>query len=94
LNEEAPKESDEIASKSRAFFNAAQYASLGLEMGIAVAIGAGIGYLLDDWLGTKPWLILVFLLFGVAAGFKGMIDAARRATKDAAASKERENDGA
>ena len=56
-------------------------------MGAAVAIGLGIGYLLDRWLGTKPWLLLVFVLFGVAAGFKGMFDAARRVT----ASKEREN---
>jgi F0F1-type ATP synthase assembly protein I len=61
------------------FFRAAQAASLGLEMGIAVAIGAGIGYLLDASFGTRPWLMLVFLLFGIAAGFKGMFAAARRA---------------
>ena len=79
-------------SRSRAFFRAAQFASVGLEMGIAVAIGAGIGYLLDDWLGTTPWLLLVFLLFGVAAGFKGLYDAARRATSDVTASKERKDE--
>lgn len=76
-------------SKSRAFFRAAQLASLGLEMGIAVAIGLGMGYLLDRWLGTKPWLMLVFILLGVAAGFKGMFDAARRV----GASKGRNDDG-
>jgi ATP synthase protein I len=79
-------------SRSRAFFRAAQFASVGIEMGIAVAIGAGIGYLLDSWLGTAPWLLLLFLLFGVAAGFKGLIDASRRATSDFTASKERKND--
>ena len=73
-------------SKSRAFFRAAQFASVGLEMGIAIAIGAGIGYLLDKWLKTSPWLLIVFLLFGVAAGFKGLYDAARRASKDVSAS--------
>jgi ATP synthase protein I len=77
------------SSKSRAFFRAAQLASLGLEMGVSVAIGLGIGYLLDRWLGTKPWLMLVFILLGVAAGFRSMFEAARRAT----ASKEREDDG-
>jgi ATP synthase protein I len=60
-------------------------------MGIAVAIGAGIGYLLDRWLGTSPWLLVVFLLFGVAAGFKGLIDAARRAAAHVTASKERKD---
>jgi ATP synthase protein I len=75
------------SSGSRAFFRAAQFASLGLEMGVAVAIGAGIGYLLDRWLGTKPWLLLVFLLFGIAAGFKGVIDAARKASASLQASK-------
>jgi ATP synthase protein I len=66
-------------------------------MGLAVAIGAGIGYLLDDWLGTTPWLLLVFLMFGIAAGFKGVIDAARRASSDvsgSSASKERKEHGA
>lgn len=65
-------------------------------MGIAVAIGAGIGYLLDARFGTKPWLLLVFTLFGVAAGFKGMIAAAQRAKPDVTASKqskESEDDG-
>lgn len=75
-------------SKPARFFRAAAFASLGLEMGISVAVGAGIGYLLDRQLGTRPWLLLVFILFGVAAGFKGMIAAARRARPDVTASNE------
>jgi ATP synthase protein I len=78
--------------KSRAFFRAAQFASLGLEMGLAVAIGAGFGWFLDSRLGTAPWLLLVFLLFGVAAGFKGMISAARRATTDVASNPPKDDD--
>jgi ATP synthase protein I len=62
-----------------AFFRAVQFASLGLEMGLCVAIGAGIGYFLDSRFGTKPWLLLVFLLLGIAAAFKAVIDAAKRA---------------
>lgn len=71
-------------SKDRpsAFIRGAQYASLGLEMGLAVAIGAGLGWWLDRTFGTKPWLMLVFLLFGVAAGFKAVYSAARRAMTD------------
>ena len=34
-----------------------------------VLVGGGIGYVLDDWFGTKPVLLTIFLLFGGAAGF-------------------------
>ncbi|HKA90671.1 MAG TPA: AtpZ/AtpI family protein [Haliangiales bacterium] len=69
------------------FFKQARFASVGLEMGIAVAIGAGVGYLGDNHFGTKPWLSLIGLLIGVAAGFKGMIDAAKKAKRSLESSK-------
>jgi ATP synthase protein I len=56
-----------------------KFASLGIEMAVATFIGWGIGYWLDLQLGTEPWLMLVFLLCGVAAGFKGVFRAAREA---------------
>ena len=31
-------------------------------------VGAGIGWLLDRWLGISPWGLIVFLLLGFAAG--------------------------
>lgn len=43
---------------------------LAMDLVFAVVIGFGIGYFLDNWLGTKPWLMLIFLIFGVAAGFR------------------------
>jgi len=73
------------------FFKMARFASVGLEMGIAVAIGAGAGYLADNHFGTKPWLSLVGLLIGVAAGFKGMIDAAKKAKASLGSSKDKED---
>ena len=39
------------------------------------------GYWLDTRFDTKPWLMIIFLLFGVAAGFKGMRRAAREANR-------------
>lgn len=56
-----------------------KFSSLGIEMAVATAIGWGIGYWLDLQFGTYPWLMLVFLLLGVAAGFKGVFRAAREA---------------
>lgn len=50
--------------------------SYGLRMGVelvaAVLVGAGMGWLLDRWLGTSPWLLILFFLFGVAAGFRNV----------------------
>jgi ATP synthase protein I len=56
-----------------------KFSSLGIEMAVATFIGWGIGYWLDMQLGTQPWLMLLFLLCGVAAGFKGVFRAAREA---------------
>lgn len=41
---------------------------VGVELFSAVIVGAGIGYLLDNVFGSKPWLLVVFLFFGGAAG--------------------------
>lgn len=42
---------------------------IGVELVSAVAVGVAIGLLLDYWLGTKPWLMVVFFILGSAAGF-------------------------
>jgi len=34
----------------------------------AVVVGAGLGYVLDEIFETKPWCLIVFLIFGGAAG--------------------------
>ena len=39
-----------------------------VEIVSAVAIGVGIGWLLDGWLQTTPWLMVVFIVLGFAAG--------------------------
>ena len=39
-----------------------------VELVSAVAVGVGIGWLLDQWLGTRPWLMLLFIVLGFAAG--------------------------
>ncbi len=41
---------------------------LAVEMVAALAVSVGIGWLLDGWLGTRPWLMIVFLVMGFAAG--------------------------
>jgi len=41
---------------------------LGSEFAAAIIVGAGMGYLLDTWLHTTPWLFLVMVMVGFAAG--------------------------
>jgi ATP synthase protein I len=39
----------------------------------AIVVGGGMGYLLDRWLHTKPWLLLVFGAFGFYAGVRDVL---------------------
>jgi len=41
----------------------------------AVVAGLGLGWLLDRWLGTRPWLLVAGLVLGAAAGFYEFIRA-------------------
>lgn len=38
----------------------------------ATFIGLAMGYYLDKWLGTDPWLTLIFLLLGIVSGFRNI----------------------
>lgn len=42
---------------------------IGVDFVAAVGVGVGIGLLLDYWLDTKPWFLILFFLLGSAAGF-------------------------
>jgi len=53
-------------------------------MGVAIGIGWGLGYWLDGKYDTGPWLMLVGLLFGVGAGFNGLIRTTRQVNANAA----------
>jgi len=67
----------------RAFFRElGRYSALGLEMSISVLIGGAIGYYLDKWLGTGPWLMVLWIGIGFAAGIRSLYRAALRSGKD------------
>jgi ATP synthase protein I len=59
-----------------------RYSALGLEMAASVVIGLAIGYYLDRWLGTTPWLTILWLGFGFAAGVRNLYRAAVRVGRD------------
>jgi ATP synthase protein I len=59
----------------------AYYSSLGFSVALSIFIGLGIGIWLDRKFGTTPWLTLVFLGLGIAAGFRNIGLAVKKARK-------------
>ena len=47
-----------------------RYSGLGVDLVANTLVGLGLGYLLDRWLGTTPWLMIIGLVLGTIAGFK------------------------
>ena len=54
---------------------------LGTELVASVAVGTIIGFILDNWFDTKPWLIIIFFFLGSAAGMLNVVKAANRMQK-------------
>ncbi len=70
-----------------------RFSTIGLEMGLAVVLGLFVGQYLDDYLGTEPWMLLLFLLFGAAAAFRNLFRLLRELnTTQALNDKSKEND--
>ena len=55
---------------------------LGSELVSAVVVGTIIGFILDSWFDTKPWLIIIFFFLGTAAGILNVIRTANRMQKE------------
>jgi len=49
---------------------------IGVEMVAALMVGVGVGLLLDWWLGTGPWFLVVFFLLGAGASILNVYRAA------------------
>ncbi len=65
----------------RNFRELAYYSSLGFQIALSVFIGLAIGVYLDRRFGSQPWLTLIFLGFGVAAGFRNIGLAIKKSKK-------------
>lgn len=82
----ARHEPDPRAIATSALAASTRYA---MEIAVATVVGGAIGWQLDRWLGTKPWLAILFLLLGLAAGFFNLLRAVNRETAEAKARAER-----
>lgn len=45
---------------------------IAVELVAAVVVGTAIGIALDKWLGTQPWLLILFFVLGCAAAFRNV----------------------
>ena len=61
-----------MENKRKLFRLIGRYSTIGLEMVISVVIGILFGWWLDRLFNTKPWLTIVFMLFGIVAGFRSL----------------------
>ena len=52
------------------------------ELVAAVIVGGAIGYGLDRWLGSTPWLFLLFFVLGFAAGVLNVVRAYEKMQKE------------
>ncbi len=61
---------------------AALFASIPALMAVGPIIGYFIGRWIDNWLGTTPWLMVVFIFLGFAAAGKEIYNIVRKVNKN------------
>ncbi|MFM1813828.1 MAG: hypothetical protein RLZ98_523 [Pseudomonadota bacterium] len=55
-----------------------QAMKIAIELVVGVAVGGFIGWFLDKQLGTRPWLLMLFIVLGFCAGMLNVIRTAQR----------------
>ena len=77
LNEAQGRRAPQVdqAARGAAFGQAFKIA---VELVAGVLFGGFIGWVLDRQLGTRPWLLIVFIILGFAAGMLNIIRTAQR----------------
>ena len=81
IAKEKIKKKVENDSENRGLFMGSAF-KLGTELVAAVAVGTIIGFILDSWFDTKPWLMIIFFFLGAAAGMLNVIKAAHKMQKE------------
>ena len=64
------------------FRKIAGLSSLALMLPSSIAVGLFAGYWLDKWLKTKPWMLMIFTLLGVASGLISLIRGVSKYNKE------------
>jgi ATP synthase protein I len=51
-------------------------------LAVGPLVGMFIGKLLDEWLGTEPWLMYIFIVMGFVASGREVYQLIKRVSKD------------
>ncbi|MCP4149412.1 MAG: AtpZ/AtpI family protein [bacterium] len=75
MNHQETKETKK--TKAVKYKNLSDYSTVGYMFPASIGVGLAIGYYLDKYFDTHPYLIIIFTLYGVGAGFWNLIKVTR-----------------
>jgi ATP synthase protein I len=55
-----------------------QASTVGLNLVLSTFVGLAIGYGLDKFFNSSPWLTIIFLILGIIAGFRELVRIAKK----------------
>jgi ATP synthase protein I len=67
-----------LGDKGIDFRKVAEAGSVGLILPSSIAVGLFLGYMLDKWLRTAPWMLLIFLVLGIVSGLLSLYRAMKK----------------
>ena len=73
---------DQIKNKSSNAASLGKALKISTELVAAVVVGTTLGFILDNWFDTRPWLTISFFFLGVAAGILNVIRSAKNMHKN------------
>jgi len=73
---------DQIKNKSSNAASLGKALKISTELVAAVVVGTTLGFILDNWFDTKPWLTISFFFMGTAAGILNVIKSAKNMHKN------------
>ena len=74
------KNADEKAGSNVTYIGKAL--KISTELVAAVFVGTILGFILDNWFGTKPWLKICFFIMCLAAGISNVFKSAKKMHKN------------
>lgn len=67
-----------------------RYGTIGLEIFFAILLGYIFGSYLDQWIGTKPYITILFTVYGIVAAVRALMRMTRMYKEDLKAQEKNE----
>lgn len=73
MNKKQNKDTPSDSKNNQTLRALAQFSQVGITMAVSVLLGVLLGKYLDEWIGTSPWLLLIFSLLGAGAAIQSLL---------------------